>query len=256
MRSTRSALGSSSITCIRVDRSGMIDNVISLDAAAVRSLPVDELAMTVLADLVRTKEWNEYNYLNSAVQDPRYAGDESTLQALAEGLGWLRSRGLIARSPGTTADAAIFVTRAGELAIKNGLRHVRAAHRLQDGLHPLIERKARPQFLLGEYEQAVFVAMKAVEIRVRALGGFSSEAFGVPMINQAFGPNGSLTDTTAAKGEQDGARALFAGAYAVLRNPSGHRDVDYDDVAEAAEAVVVASLLMRILDRVEQRPTS
>jgi uncharacterized protein (TIGR02391 family) len=229
--------------------------VISLDAVAVRAMPVDELAMLVLADLVSTREWNEYNYLNSASQDRRYVGDNATLQALAEGLGWLRSRGLIARAPGTTSESAIFVTRAGHLAIKNGLRHVRAAHRLQDGLHPLIERRARPQFLLGEYEQAVFVAMKAVEVRVRELGGFPSEAFGVTMINQAFGPSGALTDTTAAKGEQDGARALFAGAYAVLRNPSGHRDVDYDDVAEVAEAVVVASLLMRILDRVEQRPT-
>jgi hypothetical protein len=46
---------------------------------------------------------------------------------------------------------------------------------------------------------------------------------------------------------------LFAGAYATLRNPSGHRDVDYDDVAEAAEAVIAASLLMRILDRIERR---
>lgn len=46
---------------------------------------------------------------------------------------------------------------------------------------------------------------------------------------------------------------MFAGAYGVLRNPPGHREVNYDDVAEAAEAVQVASLLMRILDRVEAR---
>jgi hypothetical protein len=45
----------------------------------------------------------------------------------------------------------------------------------------------------------------------------------------------------------------FVGAYAVLRNPSGHRDIDYDDVAEAAEAVTTANLLMRILDRIEPR---
>ncbi|HLG66320.1 MAG TPA: hypothetical protein VKV36_00445, partial [Acidimicrobiales bacterium] len=36
-------------------------------------------------------------------------------------------------------------------------------------------------------------------------------------------------------------------------NPAGHREVDYDDVTETAEAVGTASLLMRILDRVEQR---
>jgi len=36
----------------------------------------------------------------------------------------------------------------------------------------------------------------------------------------------------------------------VLRNPAGHRQIDYDDLSEAAEAVQTASLLMRILDRV------
>ena len=72
-------------------------------------------------------------------------------------------------------------------------------------------------------------------------------------MNRAFGPVGPLTDPTAVKGEQEGTRALFAGAYAVLRNPAGHRQVDYDDLSEAAEAVQTASLLMRILDRVEDR---
>ena len=72
-------------------------------------------------------------------------------------------------------------------------------------------------------------------------------------MNRAFGPRGPLTDPSAQKGEQDGTRALFAGAYAVFRNPAGHREVDYDDVSEAAEAVQTASMLMRILDRVESR---
>jgi uncharacterized protein (TIGR02391 family) len=70
---------------------------------------------------------------------------------------------------------------------------------------------------------------------------------------RAFGPTGKLTDGSAAKGEQDGMRNLFAGAYAVLRNPTGHREVRYDDVSEAADAVQTASLLMRILDRIGQR---
>ena len=41
---------------------------------------------------------------------------------------------------------------------------------------------------------------------------------------------------------------LFKGSYAVLRNPSGHRDVDYGNAAEALEAVAFASLLVRILN--------
>jgi len=223
------------------------------DPERVKSLPIDELALEVLRDIVATNEWNEYNYTNTAGQDLRYRGDTAALKALAESLGWLRARGFIARTPSQSADAAIFVTRAGDAALRHGLTPVRAAHRLQDGLHPIIEERCRRQFLLGEYEQAVFVGMKAVEVRVRGLSGFGDDVTGVDLMNRAFGPTGPLTDPNAVRGEQEGTRMMFAGAYAMLRNPSGHRDVDYDDVVEAAEAVLVASLLMRVLDRVQRR---
>jgi uncharacterized protein (TIGR02391 family) len=90
-------------------------------------------------------------------------------------------------------------------------------------------------------------------VPVRALAGFGNDLFGVDLFNKAFGPAGPLTDPAAQKGEQEGTRALFAGAYAVFRNPAGHREVNYDDVTEAAEAVQTASALMRILDRVDKR---
>jgi len=227
--------------------------VITLDPQTVLDLPLDELALRILEDLARTREWNEHNYLNTASQDPLYSRSVPAQRVIAEALSWLRGRAFIARTPGQSTDSAIFVTRSGEQALTGGLERTRAVQRLHTGLHPIIESKARRQFLLGEYEQAVFVSMKAIEIRIRQLAGFGNELIGVDLINQAFGPKGVLTDTTAVKGEQEGTRAMFAGAYAVLRNPSGHRDVDYDEVSEAAEAVVTASLLMRILDRVEAR---
>jgi uncharacterized protein (TIGR02391 family) len=227
--------------------------MLDLDASAVVALPVDELALAVLDDLLRSGGWSEYNYLVEAAQAPQFTSRDDAVRALAEALGWLRARGFIARTPGQSHDAAIFVTRAGRSAVDNDLTHVRALDRLHEGLHPAIERRARRQFLLGEFEQAVFVSMKAVEVRVRQLGAFPDDLVGVDLMNRAFGPTGPLTDSSAVKGEQEGTRALFTGAYAVLRNPSGHREVDYDDVAEAAEAVTVASLLMRVLDRVEAR---
>jgi uncharacterized protein (TIGR02391 family) len=95
--------------------------------------------------------------------------------------------------------------------------------------------------------------MKSVEVRVRQLGRFADEVVGVDLMSRAFGPSGPLKDASATKGEQEGMRALFVGAYAVLRNPAGHREVSYEDVSEAADAVQTASLLMRILDRVEKR---
>jgi uncharacterized protein (TIGR02391 family) len=120
-------------------------------------------------------------------------------------------------------------------------------------LHPLVEAEARPQFLIGKPEQGVFASMKAVEVRVRRLAGLGEDVVGVDLVNKAFGPGGPLTDTSAVKGEQDGTRMLFAGACAVLRNPAGHRQDYYADLSEAAEAVQTASLLMRLLDRVEDR---
>jgi uncharacterized protein (TIGR02391 family) len=120
-------------------------------------------------------------------------------------------------------------------------------------LHPLVEAEARNQFLIGKPEQGVFASMRAIEIRVRKLAGVGDEVVGTDLMNRTFGPGGPLTDPSAVKGEQEGTRALFVGAYAVLRNPAGHRQVDYDDLSEAAEAVQTASLLMRILDRVEDR---
>jgi uncharacterized protein (TIGR02391 family) len=223
--------------------------MLSLPPDQVAALPVDQLALAVLDDLIATSEWNEYNYL--LLTSRTYTGE--ALEAIAEAVAWLRSRALIARAPGQTSDAAIIVTRTGRRLATEGSKAFFAAERLQRGLHPLIEEVARPQFLIGEYELAVFAAMKAVEVRVRRLAGLGDDAFGVDLMNRAFGPSGPLTDGSAGKGEQDGMRCLFAGAYAVLRNPAGHREVNYDDVGEAAEAVLTTSLLMRILDRVEGR---
>ncbi|HVS86042.1 MAG TPA: TIGR02391 family protein [Gaiellaceae bacterium] len=216
---------------------------------AVLALPLDELALRVLADLVASQEWNEWNYLNAANQQGYSSAD---VQAFSEALAWLRGKALIARHTQQTSHGAIIVTRSGRRVLEEGLLPLQVADRL-DGLHPLISKKARPQFLLGEFEQGVFASMKAIEVRVRKLAGFGNDVIGVDLMNQAFGTKGALVDPDAQKGEQEGTRALFAGAYAVFRNPAGHREVDYDDIGEAAEAVQTASMLMRILDRIEKR---
>jgi uncharacterized protein (TIGR02391 family) len=224
--------------------------VIDLPPGEVLDLPVDYLGILILKDLISSREWNEYNYLLSA-QNTGYRGEAAL--AITEAMGWLRARALIARTPGQASDAAISVTRTGRRVAAEGLTAFRAAERLQGGIHHSIEREARPQFLIGKYELAVFASMKAVEVRVRQLGGFPDHLIGVDLMNQAFGPSGRLTDQGVARGEQEGTRAMFAGAYAILRNPAGHREVNYDDVSEAADAVQTASLLMRILDRIESR---
>ena len=225
--------------------------MITIDSQDLVDLPVDQLGLLILADFAQTLGWNERNYVLEAEQRTDY--DNEAVRAIVEAFSWLRARGLTAHNPSENAPDTIFVTRTGQRVLDDGPDAFYATERLQRGLHPKIEQAARPQFLVGAYDLGVFAAMKAVEVRVRKLGGFGNDDHGVDLMNHAFGSKGPLVDPSHTKGERDGTRALFAGAYAVLRNPAGHREVDYADVNEAAEAVQAASLLMRMLDRVDQR---
>lgn len=60
---------------------------------------------------------------------------------------------------------------------------------------------------------------------------------------------GPLAHKEADPGEREATSALFAGAVGVFKNTGSHRQVDYDDSTEAAEVVLFADLLMRILDQ-------
>ena len=82
---------------------------------------------------------------------------------------------------------------------------------------------------------------------------------GVDLMRQAFRavnrPNqtaqtpGPLTDTNLPVAEQEGMAHLFAGAIGLYKNPQSHRYVP-TSAAEAAEVVLFASHLLRIVDRV------
>jgi len=228
--------------------------VISISPQEALELPVDELALLVLADI--KGEWNEYNYSSSYGSNANYGANVAARNAIAEAVEWLHTHGLLARDIKESEANAIFITRKGREALAMDINALRSIHRLEADLHPLLQRKVRRQFLLGEYENAIFVAMKAVEVRVRKLGGFGDDVIGVDLMTRAFKQGGPLADPLAPAGEVEGTMMLFRGAYAVLRNPSGHREVSFDDVTEASEAVMTASLLMRILDRIEQRLTT
>jgi hypothetical protein len=49
---------------------------------------------------------------------------------------------------------------------------------------------------------------------------------------------------------------LFKGAIGLFKNPSSHRQVDFSDATEAAEIVLLADLLLRLLDKIETAPAN
>ena len=118
----------------------------------------------------------------------------------------------------------------------------------EDMLHPKIAKKAVDLLARGEHADAISFAMRSVEIAVRDACEFGDETFGVNLMQEAFGEEGSLRNHKANKGEENGLRSLFMGAIGAYKNPHSHKDVPVEDVVEALTIVMFASHLLRTVD--------
>lgn len=217
------------------------------------SLPIDALALLILEDYA-PQGWNWSSWMGEA-KHYGSAADQQMQDALAEGWAWLMSHGLVMRDTSQSSVDAMKITRLGHETLQYGVARLAAAERLGVALHPRLAQRIEQQFLLGEYELAVFAAMKEVEVRVRELADAPDSLLGTKLMQQAFSPStGSLTDQQADGGEQVAAMNLFTGAIGLFKNPTSHRPVNYDDPIVAGEIVLLADLLLRLLDQVAARP--
>ncbi len=193
-----------------------------------------------------------YRRREATRSDPPHLG-----RALAEAWGWLLSEGLLAEAATALVkgqfplDGYAFVTHFGERVARHprAREWVAAERRLGMPLHPRLEERARRQFVVGEFEAAAFIAMREVEIAVRELTEFDDTVIGTDLMNKAFGQGGPLADADIPRAEREGLQSLYRGAVAVFKNPASHRPLSFDDPVEAAEIVLFADLLLRIVDR-------
>lgn len=190
---------------------------------------------------------------------------------IAEALAHLEAGGLLVQWPpqdpqytSSGQGDMLAVTRLGRAAQAKGASAgswMRARRRLGVDLHVELAARLQTSIVVGAFEQAALIALRAIEARVRALAGDpvdgrGNRLTGVPLMRKAFGDGGPLADPGAEPGERTGTMELFAGAFGAVRNLLAHTEVEWSDSVEAAEYVLLADLLMRILDRAEARAST
>lgn len=187
---------------------------------------------------------------------------------LATGLAQLERDGLLVQWPpddhrySSSGFADVFtVTASGRRVRKlpNAAEVMAARRSFNAELHSTLEARIRDDVSSGAFETAALKALRAIEARVRALASEprnqrGERLIGVPLMQHAFSsPTGPLTDPNAEPGEQVGTLQLFCGAFGAVRNLLAHTEHEFGDPLEAAEYVLLADLLMRLLDRAETR---
>ncbi|WP_043626755.1 TIGR02391 family protein [Ensifer sp. ZNC0028] len=172
--------------------------------------------------------------------------------AITEAWYWLIAQGMLIPTPdGNGPNGFSIVSRRGQ-AFED--ERAFAAHQIsrllpKDILHARFADLVWSSFVRGEYDSAVFQAMKAVEVYVREAANSGNDQIGVRLMRDAFRPEGgALTDTTAEAGERTARMELFTGAIGSYKNPNSHRDVNMEDPAEAVEIIMLANHLMKIVD--------
>jgi|SRR5579863_7820928 len=91
---------------------------------------------------------------------------------------------------------------------------IRAANAFPKALfHPTIADQVWSALMRGDLDDAVFKAFKAVEVEVRAAGGYAVTDVGIDLMRKAFNPkNGPLTRLSDPAAEREALMHLFAGA--------------------------------------------
>jgi uncharacterized protein (TIGR02391 family) len=230
-------------------------------------LTVEEFAYAVLRTLQPTRTepihcGNRFNDLMRAYDGPLHERDptpESKKKelrvAIAEALAWLEANGLLAKTYDGNYCYFVVTRRGLQIdTIETFRDFLKTTVLRREALHRTLQEEAWPLYIRGKFDLSIFEALKQVEVAVRDAGGFTEDDYGVALMRDAFNKtSGPLTDKSLPQNEREAIAHLFSGAIGAFKNPNSHRVVGLDDAGEAAELLMLASQLLRLVDEAVSR---
>ncbi|GAC1405666.1 MAG: hypothetical protein NVSMB64_10700 [Candidatus Velthaea sp.] len=180
-----------------------------------------------------------------------------------EGLAWLVRQGLLVQDPSQMLSGSIWYKLSRE-----GRSYVTASRApaalvldapVRALLHPRILLVATPLYERGpdSYPEAIASAFTHVETatreHIRDRRGTPTQNVGAVLYSEAFAPpNGVLLPPSCDRGEADGLRAFFAGAFGGLRSPHAHGFLRVEEDEAVARLLIIASEQIFILERLAE----
>lgn len=111
--------------------------------------------------------------------------------------------------------------------------------------------KVREDFLVENYEDAIFKASKLLEEAARDKANLSEGEYGKTLMNKAFRPNGGILSHPESRtpAEKEGLHNLMVGAILWFKNPRSHRTVPDNNPESVAQALSFLNLLLDLVDQ-------
>lgn len=112
---------------------------------------------------------------------------------------------------------------------------------------PELRARCEKSWRIGEYEAAVFNALKVLERHIADAIG-ETQLVGTKLVDKAMAPGTGILKLREHPAEQEGVYQTVRGLFLLLRNPSAHRFVHY--IPEEAEAILrFVNFLLELLNR-------
>jgi hypothetical protein len=123
--------------------------------ALILTMEPEDLGAHMLKYMMRGQaETNRFNFMQMV-----YPGQIA--ERFMEAWGWLEREGFIAHRPNDINGHGFFVTRAGQrVAQSANFNAWKSESMFPDGLDPIIMSSVKPMFVRGEYDTAVFRALR------------------------------------------------------------------------------------------------